>query len=612
MSVVPVSAAHAAIRLLPDALVSQIAAGEVVERPASVVKELVENALDAGARRIEVRLAEGGVRRIGVADDGCGIAADELALALTRHATSKIASLHDLETVTTLGFRGEALAAIASVAGVQIASRVRGAAAAARIDAAQGVVEPAAGAAGTRVEVTELFFNTPARRKFLRTPATELAHCVAAVQRIAAAQPAVAFTLWHDERVVLDLPPAAAAQRAAALLPEAFAQARRALDEAAGPLRLSGWAGAPTAARARADAQYFYVNGRYVRDKLLGHAVRAAYADVLHGHAQPAYCLFLELDPAGVDVNVHPTKIEVRFRDARAVHQFVLHAVQRALAAPGPQAGVDPSGEEAGPAGAASGPQAGMDAAGAEVRLAGAPAAGTGSRAPAPGSGRPWQGRLGIAQPSADYLRFLSPPGAPADDGDAPPLGYAIAQLAGTFLLARNRAGLVVVDMHAAHERVVYEQLKRALDAGPVARQQLLVPHLFRADALELASAEEHREALAQLGLDLAPAGPAQLALRSVPALLGGADPVALARDVLRELADFGASRVLTEQRDHLLATLACHGAVRAGRTLTLAEMDALLRAMEATERADQCNHGRPTWVQLGLADLDRLFLRGR
>jgi len=607
MSTPPLSSAaadHRRIRPLPDLLVSQIAAGEVVERPASVVKELVENALDAGATHIDVRLEGGGVKRIVVADDGSGISRDELPLALARHATSKIATLADLESVASLGFRGEALAAIAAVAAVRITSRTAQADRAYTVAAEGGAcsIEAAAGAAGTRVEVADLFFKTPARRKFLRAEATELGHCVTQVERIAAAHPQVAFGLSHAGRTLLQLAAATPRERALQLLPREFAEAHRRVAAAAAGIRVTGWVGLPTAARARADAQYFYVNGRYVRDKVLAHAVRAAYADVLHGAAQPTYCLFLEIDPARVDVNVHPTKIEVRLRDASAVHQFVLHAVQAALAesarmqapgAPGVQPPAEPAGSRPGYAAA------------------------------------PEQPPLGIAQTLARYFEFgaarpgaLAPrAGAPASDPgspradrepDVPPLGYAIAQLAGIYVLAHNSAGLVIVDMHAAHERIVYEQLKRQLDARAIPQQRLLIPQVFGADALDVATCEEHAPTLAQLGLDLAPAAPTQLALRAVPALLADPDGAALARAVLRDLRDYGGSRVLTEHRNELLATLACHAAVRAHRRLTLDEMNALLREMEATERADQCNHGRPTWVQMSIADLDRLFLRGR
>jgi DNA mismatch repair protein MutL len=576
----------APIRLLADDLISQIAAGEVVERPASVVKELIENSLDAGALRIDVRLEAGGVKRVVVSDDGRGIPRAELALALARHATSKIASLDDLEAVESLGFRGEALASIASVADVTITSRTAEEASGWTIDSA-GTLEPAAAVTGTRIEVADLFHKTPARRKFLRSEATELAHCITQVERIAAAHPQVAFSVVHQGRTLLALTAQSPRERALELLPEEFSSAQREVEAQAPGIRLHGWVGHPTASRTRPDAQYFFVNGRYVRDRVLAHAVRAAYADVLHGGSQPMYCLHLTLDPRRVDVNVHPTKIEVRFRDSSAVHQFVLHAVQAALA------------ESAQPV---------------------APTANeTAVRPPALWGATTQQRPLGVEQSIAEYLAVLAdrPALAPASvtataaDSDMP-LGIALAQLAGIYVLAQNEHGLVVVDMHAAHERIVYEKLKHQLDARTIPQQRLLIPQVFSASPLDIATAQEESALLNQLGVDLAAVSPTQLALRAVPALLAQADGAALARDLLRDVREFGATRVLTEHRNELLATLACHGAVRANRRLTLEEMNALLREMEATERADQCNHGRPTWTQLTVADLDRLFLRGR
>ena len=574
------------IRPLPDALISQIAAGEVIERPASVIKELLENALDAGATAIDIRIDGGGVRRVAVTDNGSGIAADELALALTRHATSKIASLDDLECVQSLGFRGEALASIAAVAEVTITSRVVGAGSAYTVRSGAPDVAPAAGLQGTRVEVADLFHKTPARRKFLRAEATELSHCLAQVMRLAVIHPDVSFNVTSNGKSVLALPPEPAASRARRLLPDDFTAAQRAVEEEAAGVRLSGWVGLPTASRARADAQYFYVNGRYVRDKVLTHAVRAAYADVLHGASQPMYCLRLDIDPRRVDVNVHPTKIEVRFRDSSAVHQFVLHAVQRALA-----------------------PAAQVEHVRSEEPI---------DRPVAVGNTPRGQQGLGIAQDVAEYLAMVAerpitaaaPVSAPADD--ELPLGVALAQLAGIYILAANSRGLLIVDMHAAHERIVYEKLKRQLDQQQIPQQRLLIPQVFSAPAVDLATAEEEAATLAGLGLDLTPASPTQLALRAVPSLLSNADGVSLARDVLRDLRAYGGSQILTEHRNELLSTLACHGAVRANRRLSIDEMNALLREMETTERADQCNHGRPTWVQLTIGDLDKLFLRGR
>ena len=578
-----------AIKTLPDVLISQIAAGEVVERPASVVKELMENSLDAGARRIEVQLAAGGVRQIRVADDGCGIAAEDLPLAFARHATSKIATLEDLEQVASLGFRGEALAAIASVARASITSRSAGSDRAARIDAADAKTAPAALAAGTVVEIADLYFNTPARRKFLKSEATEYGHCDEVFARIALARPDVAFQLSHNGRVTQRLAAGDARRRALELLGEDFLAAARPVDAAAGDLRLAGLAALPAYSRHGRDMQYFFVNGRFVRDKLLAHAAREAYADILHGSRQPAYVLFLELDARGVDVNVHPAKIEVRFRDARAVHQFVFHALQRTLAPAISPAAVTASPEP--------------------------------DSRPAPQSAPPFQRSFQVAQPVAAYLDFVrdasrgpaaatnAPPAA--ESAACPPLGYALAQLHGVYILAQNDAGLVLVDMHAAHERILYEKLKSAVDAAP-AVQALLIPAVFGASPREMAAAQEHREVLARLGFEVAPAGPQELMARSVPALLARAPVADLVRALLDELKEFPASAVITARRDELLATMACHGAVRANRQLTLPEMNALLREMEATERADTCNHGRPTWRQLTMKELDALFLRGR
>jgi DNA mismatch repair protein MutL len=563
-----------AIRIMPELLVSQIAAGEVVERPASVLKELLENSLDAGAAELQVTLDAGGTKRVQVDDDGDGIAQGELALALARHATSKIASLEDLESVGTLGFRGEALAAIAAVARVELVSRARGAAHAWSVAAEGGdarAPRPAARAPGTTVAVADLYFNTPARRKFLRTEATEFGHCDEVFRRIALARPELAFTLRHNDRVSAHLKPQALAARAAALLGADFAAASVPVDAQAGPLRLHGLAGTPQAARNRADAQYFFVNGRYVRDRLLAHAVREAYRDTLHGERQPAFVLFLELDPRGVDVNVHPAKTEVRFRDARGMHQFVFHALSRALA---------PS-------------------------AADAPVSYASVSAPGPAI----QGALAMHEPAMDYRPAPAP--LPASQ-KAPPLGYALAQLHGVYILAQNEAGLVLVDMHAAHERILMEKMKLGLDAGAIERQSLLVPAVFRAEALDVATAEENRDALEKLGLELSVAGPNELTVRAAPALLAGGDVPALARSLLAELREFGAAQVLAARQNELLATMACHAAVRANRQLSLPEMNALLREMEETERSGSCNHGRPTWYQLTLGDLDKLFLRGR
>ena len=561
--------------MLPELLVSQIAAGEVVERPASVLKELLENSLDAGARTIQVALEEGGVRRIQVEDDGEGIRAADLPLALARHATSKIASLEDLEGVATMGFRGEALASIASVSRLRLVTRTRddGHGAELRAEGATlGEARPAARAPGTTVAVEDLYFNTPARRKFLKSEPTEFGHCDEVFRRIALARPDVAFTLRHNGRVSRHLRAQSAAERAKALLGEEFMQQSLAVEARSLGLALTGLAGSPQAATGRADSQYFFVNGRFVRDRVLAHAVREAYAEVLHGDRQAAFVLSLEVDPRTVDVNVHPAKTEVRFRDSRVVHQFVRHALQRALS---------PSAAEAPVAYAAL-------------------------------SQKPFvQNAFALAQPVAAYQAFMAA-ALPKEKEEDVPLGYALAQLHGIYILAQNAAGLVLVDMHAAHERIVMERLKSALDAGEVPRQSLLVPAVFAAEPLDIAAAEEHREALERLGLELAVSGPNTLTVRAAPALLASGDVVGLAKDLLAEIREHGASAMLAARQNELLATMACHAAVRAHRVLTAPEMNALLRDMERTERSGSCNHGRPTWYQLTLADLDKLFLRGR
>lgn len=642
------------IRELPDELISQIAAGEVVERPASVVRELVDNALDAGATRIAVRLIAGGVRSIVIEDDGQGIAAAELPLALRRHATSKIGSLHDLEQVMTMGFRGEALAAIGSIAELSITSRTMDAAHAQRIDGRTGELQPAARAVGTTVEVRELFFSTPARRKFLKSDATELAHCLEAVRRHALARPEVGFEVWHEGRLVEQWRPGDVQQRLRDVLGEAFARDSREVALQLGPLSVHGRAGLPETARARADLQYVYVNGRHVRDRLLAHGVRAAYEDVLHGSRQPSYVLFLEIAPERVDVNVHPTKTEVRFRDSREVHQAVRRAVEAALApsrtctAP---AGAGTAAETPPPAPMATSEPAPAPAPRAEPALANTPRQVPAWRAPAPVQGRllleqaarlharelpaPWRpaapapapapapakeaatATAPVSSPVPDRVAAPAPAPEPAD-GDWP-LGRALAQLGGVYVLAENRHGLIVVDMHAAHERIVYERLKRAVaethgdgEAQALASQPLLIPVTFAATPAEVAAAETHADTLQQLGLDVAPLSPGVLAVRAVPAALQGADAAALARSVLADLAEHEASTLVQRARDELLATMACHGAVRASRRLTVEEMNALLRDMERTERADLCNHGRPTWRQVTLRELDTLFLRGR
>ncbi len=695
------------IQELPDELISQIAAGEVVERPASVVRELVDNALDSGASQITVKLMGGGVRQILVEDDGCGIPVAELPLALRRHATSKIRSLDDLEHVATMGFRGEALAAISSVSDTSLSSRTPDAAHAHRLDARSGELSPAARAVGTSVEVRELFFSTPARRKFLKTDATELAHCLEAVRRHALARPDVGFSVWHEGKLVEQLRPGTPAQRLADVLGDEFVRTSREVNLSIGPMRIHGRAGLPDAARSRADWQYCYVNGRYVRDKLLAHGVRSAYEDVLHGSRQPTYALFIEIAPELVDVNVHPTKIEVRFRDSRQVHQAARRAVEASLALsraaapqPGTSAGVgDMStggnatpGSTATPASAANTPTDATSAQTAEAvrsnptqqtalpwtraqdsapeRLwagwpgqqaapSGPTVLSTASSASAPDpfadlslprivaatqdegdlalAPRPqeaantpslsqqhsdagWGGETAVrmatpaAQPQMPQagLAPQSAQATPMDDSHEWPLGRAVAQIGGIYVLAENAKGLIIVDMHAAHERVVYERLKAQLAHERLESQPLLIPLTFAANPQEIATAETQREALLSLGLDVDAIGPGKLAVRSLPMALTQADGVELTRSVLAELAQIDASDVIKRAQHELLATMACHGAVRANRRLTLTEMNALLRDMEATERADQCNHGRPTWRQLTLKELDALFLRGR
>jgi DNA mismatch repair protein MutL len=585
-----------AIHLLPDLLISQIAAGEVVDRPASALKELLENSLDSGASDVTVQLAEGGIRQIRVADNGAGIGKDDLPLALARHATSKITSLEDLERVASLGFRGEALASIAAVSHLSLLSRTNDSPHAWKVDASGGLLsapEPAAAAAGTTVEVHDLYFNTPARRKFLRSPATEFAHSEETFRRIAVSCPDVHFTLTHNGRAQSHLHPASAEERIHAVLGEAFREAAIPVRVEAGSFRLRGLVARPTYSRGARDAQYSFVNGRYVRDKLLAHAVRQAYHDVLHHERHPAYVLFLDLDPALVDANVHPTKIEVRFRDSRGIHQLVFHALEKALA--GTRAGTSPA-QESGiamafpRADATAFRQSGMD--------------------------------LSAAEPAAFYATLFgagqatleAPAHAPATlPHDAPhPLGFALAQLAGIYILAQNDKGLVVVDMHAAHERIVYEQLKSALDDDRIPTQQLLIPATMAASALDVATVEDNAQTLSRLGFELAVIAPNAIAVRSVPMTLAQADAAELARDVLSEVAQFGGSRVLAERQNEMLSTMACHAAVRANRSLTLAEMNALLRDMEATERSGQCNHGRPTWFQVTIAELDKMFMRGQ
>ncbi|AYC31214.1 DNA mismatch repair endonuclease MutL [Pseudomonas cavernae] len=618
------------IQLLSPRLANQIAAGEVVERPASVAKELLENSLDSGARRIEVDAELGGTKLLRVRDDGCGIPADDLPLALARHATSKIRELEDLERVMSMGFRGEALASISSVARLTLTSRAAAAGQAWQVET-EGRdmaprVQPAAHPVGTSVEVRDLFFNTPARRKFLRAEKTEFDHLQEVLKRLALARFDVAFQLRHNGKTVLSLHEAAddvsRARRVAAVCGPAFLEQALPLEIERNGLRLWGWVGLPTFSRSQADLQYFYVNGRMVRDKLVAHAVRQAYRDVLFNGRHPTFVLFLEIDPAVVDVNVHPTKHEVRFRDGRMVHDFLYGTLHRALgevrpedqlAAPAAVAGiVRPSGQAAGE----FGPQGEMGLAAAVLER---PVAEPSWRPPLGGyqSVRP-NGALPAAEAQGAYREYFAPLSAsapaalPDSQGDVPPLGYAMAQLKGVYILAENVQGLVLVDMHAAHERITYERLKVAMASEGLSGQPLLVPESLAVSQREADCAEEHVEWFRRLGFELQRFGPESLAIRQIPALLKQAEANRLVQDVLADLMEYGTSDRIQAHLNELLATMACHGAVRANRRLTLPEMNGLLRDMEHTERSGQCNHGRPTWTQLGMDDLDKLFLRGR
>ena len=613
-----------AIQPLPDLLISQIAAGEVVERPASALKELLENSLDAEATEVTVQLCQGGVKFVRVADNGAGISREDLPLALARHATSKIRTLEDLQNVPSLGFRGEALASIASVSRLALVSRGAGDKHAWRIEAEAGRLsqpEPAAFAQGTAVEMRDLYFNTPARRKFLKTEATEFAHCENMFKRIALSRPGVGFTLQHNGTVRSHLRTADARLRIAAVLGDEFSQASVFVDDQAADLRLWGMAALPAYSRSSGDAQYFFVNGRFVRDKLVAHALREAYRDILHLDRHPAFVLFLEINGGGVDVNVHPGKTEVRFRDPRALHQFIFHTIDKALAMPhlANRAAVSVAGkfpeftrkadEEMSGAPPAYSRQDKIPFALAPQTKAAQPQAfyqvlfGSGSDASARQTGY----QAGFSELSAS----MEPEGA-IREPEIPPLGFALAQLLGVYILSQNERGLLIVDMHAAHERILYEKLKSALDNHTLSMQPLLIPATFRADSQDIVTAEENSTVLHEIGFEISPFSPAMLAVRAVPAALKDADVVTLARDVLNEIREFGGSRVLAGRRNELLATMACHGAVRANRNLSIPEMNALLREMEITERSGQCNHGRPTWFEISLADLDKMFMRGR
>ena len=584
-----------AIQLLPDLLINQIAAGEVIERPASALKELLENSLDAGATEISVQLDAGGIKLLRVYDNGSGIAAAQLPLALMRHATSKIASLDDLQRVASMGFRGEALASIAAVAQVTLTSRQTDAAHAWKISASDGHLAeatPAAHAHGTTIEMRELYFNTPARRKFLRSETTEFAHCEETFKRIALSRPDVEFSLQHNGKTIYSLLITTLNQRIGTLLGQEFSQGAVAIQRAAGDLLLHGYTSQPAYSRSNRDAQYFFLNGRFVRDKVIAHAIRQAYQDILHGQRHPAFVLFLEVPPERIDVNVHPAKSEVRFRDSQAVHQFVFHVLHDALSAKISNAAAEIVGQNVAETLSQSIPQ------------------------------QQFMPLHTVAEPLKLYDALFSQTTNVENGGrwsmpdetasELPPLGFAIAQLSGIYILAQNARGLIVVDMHAAHERIVYEKLKTSLDAQQIATQPLLIPVTFSAEALDIATVEEQQSALATLGFDIAPLSPTTLAVRAMPALLKQTYAEAAARDVLEELREFGASRALTERRNELLATLACHAAVRANHSLSVPEMNHILREMERTERANQCNHGRPTWFQISIAELDAMFMRGK
>lgn len=622
------------IQLLSPRLANQIAAGEVVERPASVIKELLENSLDAGATRIDIDVEQGGVKLLRVRDNGRGIIEGDLPLALSRHATSKIMDLDDLERVATLGFRGEALASVSSVSRLVLTSCAEDADQAWQVETEgrdmNPRVQPAAHPQGTTVEVRDLFFNTPARRKFLRTEKTEFGHLEEVVKRLALSRFDVAFNLRHNGRSVLSLRPAhteqEAQRRVASIFGAAFIEQSVTIDQERGGLRLWGWVGLPTFSRSQADLQYFCVNGRMIRDKLVAHAVRQAYRDVLFNGRHPTFVLFLELDPAVVDVNVHPTKHEVRFRDGRMVHDFLFSTLYRALAdqRPDGQSGTAEALPEAGlqyspGTPTATGLEAGVFSGQTRMPLQ-EPAVAGGSggwSAPAPGGlSRPDSALLAGATQAYGQLygEAATAPGLSAEPeaGEVPPLGYAIAQLHGIYILAENAEGLVVVDMHAAHERITYERLKQAMALEGLRSQPLLVPETLAVSQRQADCAEEHAQWFTRLGFALQRMGPETLAIREIPALLRQADAAQLVQDVLNDLLEYGTSDRIEAHRNELLATMACHGSVRANRRLTLTEMNALLRDMEQTERSGQCNHGRPTWTRMSMVDLDKLFLRGR
>ncbi len=586
------------INLLPDLVINQIAAGEVVERPASALKEILENSVDAGAVEINIQLAQGGIKLIRVADNGAGISKDDLPLALTPHATSKIHTLEDLQKVASLGFRGEALASIAAVSHLVLASRRLGEKHAWQIRVKGGhlsLPEPTSLVAGVTVEVHDLYFNTPARRKFLKTEATEFAHCEETFRRIALSRADISFTLQHNGKTRIHLRSTDTTQRITEILGKEFRQNSVLLDEQAADLHLYGTTALPTYSKSSRDAQYFFVNGRFVRDKLITHALREAYRDVLHLDRHPAYVLFLEMNPDGLDVNVHPAKTEIRFRDSRALHQFIFHTIDKSLASPHQESAANNSRTNIKETITSSPAYLGQNT----IPLR--------RETQSPFFYQNLFGERVISQNTPTTATNIEPA-----QEEIPPLGFALGQLMGIYILAQNNQGLIIVDMHAAHERVVYEKLKSAFDNHTLSMQPLLIPVTFQGDGLDVATAEENKEILSELGFEIAILSPTTLAVRAVPAMLKDADVVKLARDLLSELREFDASQILTSRRNELLSSMACHNTVRANRMLSVSEMNALLREMEATERYEQCNHGRPTWFEISLANLDKIFMRGK
>lgn len=586
------------INLLPDLVINQIAAGEVVERPASALKEILENSVDAGAVEINIQLAQGGIKLIRVADNGAGIYKDDLPLALTPHATSKIHTLEDLQKVASLGFRGEALASIAAVSRLVLASRRLGEKHAWQIRVKGGHLsqpEPTSLVAGVTVEVHDLYFNTPARRKFLKTEATEFAHCEETFRRIALSRADISFTLQHNGKTRIHLRSTDTTQRITEILGKEFRQNSVLLDEQAADLHLYGATALPTYSKSSRDAQYFFVNGRFVRDKLITHALREAYRGVLHLDRHPAYVLFLEMNPDELDVNVHPAKTEIRFRDSRALHQFIFHTIDKSLASPHQESAANNSRTNIKETIASSPAYLGQNT----IPLR--------RETQSPFFYQNLFGERVISQNTPTTATNIEPA-----QEEIPPLGFALGQLMGIYILAQNNQGLIIVDMHAAHERVVYEKLKSAFDNHTLSMQPLLIPVTFQGDGLDVATAEENKEILSELGFEIAILSPTTLAVRAVPAMLKDADVAKLARDLLSELREFDASQILTSRRNELLSSMACHNTVRANRMLSVSEMNALLREMEATERYEQCNHGRPTWFEISLANLDKMFMRGK